>query len=306
MKIGILGAGAMGLLYGAYLSQENEVTLICTNQEKVDKINQEGLFVTEKDGTVGTYNPKAILGGSKLEDLDLMILFVKATASEIALQENLSSISEKTILLSLQNGSGHELLLEKFVPQKQIAIGISQEGSFLESSNKVRHTGSGSTLFGKPYDSCESLDNFAKTCEKCGFKSRNTNEIKSFIWEKLIINASSSVMSAVLSVEQGYCYQNQYAWDIVQKLVEEMLAVAKADGIVLDLESQVKRVETLLIENPEGVPSICVDLRHGKKTEVKTISGSVIEAGKRLGIPTPTHQIIVSLVLAMEGRTSEQ
>lgn len=306
MKIVIIGAGAMGLLYGGYLSRENEVILVCRNQEKADLINEKGVTIQEKDGNKETFHPTAVVDTTKISQVDLVILFVKAGASETALEANKSLFGAETTLLTLQNGAGHEELLAKYVKPEQIAIGISQDGSFLQSPHEVRHTGSAMTYFGKPLGDTETMAELEATCNRCGFQTEKSSNIKVFIWEKLIINASSSVMSGVFGMEQGFCYENKHAWGFVEKLVEEMVQVACADGIPLDYATQMKRMEVHLTTNPEGVPSICIDLKEGRLTEVGTISGSVVKAGKRLGIPTPTHDMIVSLVHGMEQRGAYQ
>lgn len=302
MNIAILGAGAMGLLYGAYLSQHNTVYLLCRNQEKVDMIQNQGVSVTEKDNSTTVYHPQAVIDSHSLPPLDVVILFVKAGQSKEALDAHRHLFQGNTTLLTLQNGSGHEALLSDYVSPEQLAIGISQEGSLLLSPCAVRHTGNGTTYFGKPQGDTETLADLEASCIACGFHAIKSPEILFFIWEKLIINASSSVMSGVLQKEQGYCYTCPSAWGFVQKLVAEMVEIANALGLNFDYDTQIQRMKTHLTTNPEGVPSICVDLRQGNPTEVDTISGSVIRAGKAVGLPTPTHTMIVDLVHAMEGR----
>lgn len=304
MNIGILGAGAMGLLYGAYLSVENEVYLLCRGEEKIRHIREKGVTVEEADGSKGIFHPNAVATKSKdLPPLDVLLLFVKAGGSKDALEDHRHLLGENTILLTLQNGSGHEEVLASYGKKGNIAIGVSQDGSLLLSTHEVRHTGSGTTYFGlADGGSSAILEQLEESCIRCGFKAEQSTEIKWFIWEKLMINASSSVMSGVLGMAQGYCYQNKSAWAMVQALVGEMVEVARADGIDLDYPTQIKRLEDHLTTNPQGIPSICVDLKEGRKTEVDTISGSVVRAGQRLGVATPTHSAVVHMVHAMEGR----
>lgn len=302
MKIAIIGAGAMGLLYGGYLSQHNEVYLVCTNQDKADAITTNGVKIQEKDNSIQTYHPKAVVDSASLDTMDIVILFVKARASEQGLTKHKHLLKPTTTLLTLQNGAGHEELLSKFVSPEQLAIGISQEGSLLQSPYEVRHTGSGLTYFGKPNGDTETLSEFENSCNKCGFNSKKSSDIQFFVWEKLMINASSSALSGALQKEQGYCFTDPHAWGLIQSLVEEIVNVAVAEGLTFDYPTQIKRLEKHLTDNPEGVPSICVDLKLGTLTEVDTISGSVVRAGERLGILTPTHKVLVQLIHAMEGR----
>ena len=120
MKIAVLGAGAMGGLYSAYLSRHNEVTVIDVNAQVVEKINADGLEVQEPDGTSQVYHPHAVLSTEGMAPVDLIVVFVKAMFSESALNNNRSIIGPETYLMTLQNGSGHEDMLGKFVPQEHI------------------------------------------------------------------------------------------------------------------------------------------------------------------------------------------
>ncbi len=304
MKIAILGAGAMGLLYGGYLSEENEVFMLCRGQEKVDKINNEGLRIEESEGGEKIYRPVAVLTGSRdLPELDVLILFVKTGATVSALEENKHLIPERTILLTLQNGSGHENILKDFARTDQIAIGVTQDGSRYLDKNAVRHTGTFSTYFGLcEGGESETLENLAKTFNACGFKTTKSDDIKWFIWEKLIINASSSVLTGMIGMPQGYVYENKATWEMAKALVKEMVEVAAADGIVLDYKTQLARVKNLVTTAPHGIPSICIDIKEGRKTEVDSISGSVVRAGIRHGIPTPSHNMAVNMIHALEGK----
>ena len=110
MKIVVIGAGAMGSIYGGHLSQNNEVYIVDTNQSVVDAINANGLQIDE-NGVTNTYHPTAVTSTEGITDVDLVILFVKAIFSKVALEGNKNIIGEHTHLLTLQNGAGHEHLL---------------------------------------------------------------------------------------------------------------------------------------------------------------------------------------------------
>lgn len=306
MNIAILGAGAMGLLYSCYLSKENKVFLLCRGEDKINAINKEGVTLEEADGTKTVYHPNAVpTKSTHLPPLDVVILFVKAGVSVSALEDHRHLFTENTLLLTLQNGSGHDETLSPFVTPDKLAIGISQDGSLLLGQNKIRHTGRGMTYFGLAQGGTSPiLESLSKTCTSCGFQSEQSENIKWFVWEKLMINASSSAMSGVLGMPQGYCYTNKSAWAMIQALVAEMVEVANADGIPLDYPTQIKRLEDHLTTNPQGMPSITVDLKEGRITEVDSISGSVVKAGLRLHVPTPSHAMVVHLVHALEGKMS--
>lgn len=101
MKIAVLGAGAMGSIYGGHLSLHNDVYMIDKKQELVDKINNDGLKLFENDEDV-IYRPTALSESSKLGEVDLVILFVKSLYSRTALMENRHIIGGNTYVMTIQ------------------------------------------------------------------------------------------------------------------------------------------------------------------------------------------------------------
>ena len=88
MNITILGAGAMGSLFSGYLSKGNNVSVIDVNGNTVKAINEEGVRIREKDGSIGTYHPAAYTDSSTLGVQDLIIVFVKSMFTISALESN--------------------------------------------------------------------------------------------------------------------------------------------------------------------------------------------------------------------------
>lgn len=302
MKIAVIGPGAMGLLFGGYLSQKNEVTLIGTNSEKMATIEKKGVMIRETDGTERTFYPHATADSSDMDPVDLAILQVKASASESALEKNRGIIGAHTILMTLQNGMGHETVMSRFAPADQLVIGTTQQGSFKLSETSICHSGGGKTFLGAVNGNNSRFQAIAETFAECGFPCEVCDQVQGMIWDKLMINASSSVLSGVLQVPQGYVGKDAYAWSIAQKLIRELCATATADGYPFDAEAQIARIKEHLQNAPDGLTSIYADLKAGRKTEVDVISGAVVRAGHAHQVPVPTHELMVELVHAMENR----
>ena len=301
MKIALIGPGAMGLLFGGYLSKHHDVTLIGRNPEIMSAINQNGLTILETCGTETRYYLKAGTAG-EAEPAELVILFTKAGSSRQALEENRSLIGEGTYLMTLQNGAGHEALLQEFAKPEQIIIGTTQQGSYKLGATSICHSGGGETYFGAVSGDSSRFEHIAEAFRECGFPAHTADQVKGMIWNKLMINASSSVLSGILQTAQGFVAEDPSAWNIAQKLIKELCAVATADGYPFDEEGQIIRLQNHLRKAPSGYTSIYADLKAGRKTEVDVISGFVVETGHRLGIPVPTHELMVELVHAMENR----
>lgn len=302
MRIAVIGAGAMGSIYGGHLSLHNDVFLIDTNQAVVDQINREGLKVQENGEDI-TFHPTALTSTEGQEPMDLVILFVKALFSKAALSGNQGIIGPGTYLMTLQNGSGHEDLLGEFAPQNHIIIGTTEDNGTVLAPGHVRRGGTGKTNIGMLVEDTEGfLPKLKETLDSCGFAGCIHENIQQLIWNKLFTNVSLSALTGVLQVPMGFIADNEHAWNITRKLIHEAVEVAHGLGLEADEEEITEKVRLTSANSPEGITSICADLKNGRGTEVNTISGSVVRAARKCHIPAPTHELIVELIHAMEER----
>ncbi|MCQ4774443.1 MAG: ketopantoate reductase family protein [Lachnospiraceae bacterium] len=305
MKIVVIGAGAMGSIYGGHLSQNNEVYIVDTNQSVVDAINANGLQIDE-NGVTNTYHPTAVTSTEGITDVDLVILFVKAIFSKVALEGNKNIIGEHTHLLTLQNGAGHEHLLMEYVPKERVVIGTTEDNGAVLGMGHVRRGGVGKTNAGMLVEDKEGfLAKMKESFDSCGFTLNVCDTIQQLIWDKLFTNVSLSAVTGILQVDMGYIAANPYAWNLTCKLIHEAVEVAHAMGLKADEEEIVKKVKETSVNNPNGCTSIRADLRVPRKTEVDTISGAVVRAAKEVGVEVPCHEFVVNMVHAMEGKDKE-
>ena len=307
MKIAVIGPGAMGLLYGAKLSECAEVILIGNNAEHVKEINDNGVTL-KRDGDETVYHVPAVLCGQVEESADMVILFTKAYLTEEALEQNKTLIGPDTVLLTLQNGAGHEEVLSQFAEKKNILIGTTAQGSYRENAHTIVNSGLGDTAIGAISDDFVGtegiigMEEIKNVFEESGFPCIISDNIGQTVWNKLMINASSSVLSGVLSVNQGYVAENSNAWEICKDLIREICATAAGEGYPFDIKEQIERIANHLKNAPGGYTSIYADLKNGRKTEVDYISGAVVRAAKRQGKKVPTQELMVRMVHAMEDR----
>ena len=303
MKISVLGAGAMGSIYGGHLSINNDVYMIDKKEELVEKISADGLKLYENDKDV-IYHPKALLSSEGIGEVDLVIIFVKALYSRAALMENKAIIGDNTYVLTLQNGAGHEDIIEEFVPKERIIIGTTEDNGAILDNGYVRRGGKGKTNIGMLVEDKKGMLDKVKECfDGCGFDTHIYSNIQQLIWDKLFTNVSLSALTGVLQVPIGFIAEDKYAWNMTVTLIKEAMQVAKAMGLEFDEDEMIERGRNTSINSPEGRTSIYADLKAGRLTEVNTISGAVVKAGDRLGIPVPSHKMIVNMVHAMENKS---
>ena len=234
-------------------------------------------------------------------------LFTKAYITGEALAANRNLIGKDTLILTLQNGAGHEDILREFTDGAHILIGTTTQGSYRENIQTIVNSGLGDTVIGRitkgdeDPDSCKKVQEIAELFEKAGFPCKVSDNIRFTVWNKLMINASSSLLSGVLGKPQGFVAENAHAWEICCDLIREICKAAEGEGCHFDYEEQRERLRKHLEAAPGGYTSIYSDLQNKRKTEADYISGAVVRAARKQGWRAHTHEIILNLVHAMEA-----
>lgn len=305
MRIAILGAGAMGMLVGGYLSRHNEVCLVDVNRDLVETINRQGVRIHEPDGRVGAFHPAACTDTTGMSPMDLIIVFVKSMYSRSALENNLDLIGPDTFLMTLQNGSGHESTLLEFTKRDHVVIGTTLHNSAMAAPGEVRHGGGGASHIGCLEGEPDRLQFIADAFTACGLETTCSANVQKLIWEKLFTNASASVLTGALQTPLGYISNNEHAWAVCETLIREAVAVANGDHMGFDVNEQLAAVRRLCEGSAGGLTSIYADLRDGRRSEVDSINGSVVRASRRNGIPAPCHEFIVHMIHALEEKTEQ-
>lgn len=122
------------------------------------------------------------------------------------------------------------------------------------------------------------------------------------------MNTAASSLTAILQVPLGFILEDAHARGMMRRLAQEAVAVANAEGLgePFDAEEVIAGIETVLANARGGYTSIYADVRAGARSEVDTISGSVVEAAKAAGVAAPCHEMVVSLIHALEHRNAQE
>ncbi len=302
MKIVIIGSGAMGCLYGAYLSKKHEVIMLDSFKGQVDGINASGITVIEEDGSEVNYkNVKACLSGEYSQEADLVIVFVKSTFSEEALKDNKKLFGDNTLVMTLQNGAGNDRKIEKYVAKKNIIIGTSKHNSVNMGGGKVRHSGHGETTIGSNLKDNDNLARVKSVLEDGGFLVQVTDDIQRIIWSKLFVNLSVNTFTAITRSPIGSMIENRYAWDFAEKMICEAVNVAEADGTKFSYREVLNSVHQLCEDAGKGYSSMSQDVMNLRLTEIDAINGAIVEQAKLYNVAVPYNSLIVDLIHAIEG-----
>ena len=282
MKIIVIGAGAMGCLYGAYLSRHNDVTMLDVYEPQVESINQNGITVVETDGSEQHFpHVRAMMSGTCKEVADLVIVFVKSTYTESSLEENKELFGERTLVMTLQNGAGNDRKIAKYVKTENIIIGTSKHNSVNLGGGKIRHGGNGVTTIGSNLDENTHLQAVADLLNEAGFASVVSDDIQRIIWSKLFVNLSINTFTAISQTPIAYMIENQYAWDFAEKMICEAVDVAEADGTHFSYMEVLDMVHRVCEDVGKGYSSMYQDVKRCIPTEIDAINASTVPSWNR-------------------------
>lgn len=305
MKICILGAGALGCAIGGVLTEaDNEVWLINRNEEHVAAMNRRGLILREDDKD-RTVQVRALTTAAQAGVVDLVIVLVKSFHTSEAIRSSTSLLGPETIVMSLQNGAGHEDILAEVVGRKRLLAGKTYAGGTQDGIARVAIGTRGRDTFVGELDGriTDRVQHVVDTFNAAGLLAHVTDNIMGTIWDKLLINVATGALSSITGLVYGDLYAVPEVEACALAAVAEAMAVAKASGVVL---STTEPRETW-VKAADGLPfdfkaSMLQSLEKGSITEVDYINGAVVRQGLKVGVPTPINETLVASVKGIEHR----
>ena len=305
MKICILGAGALGCALGGVLTEAgNEVWLINRNADQVDAMNSRGLIL--RDGGVDrTVAVHAATTAQPAGVVDLVVVLVKSFHTQQAMQAATSLIGLDTLVLSLQNGLGHEDILADIVGRERVLAGKTYAGG---SQLGVGHVNIGTkgkdTHIGELDGAMtERVQRVAHVFNAAGLDTTVSDNIMGTIWDKLLINVATGAITGITGLPYGDLYKQPELEACGVAAVAEAMAVAKASGIRLSITEPSQAWHKAGAGLPyEFRTSMLQSLDKGSITEIDFVNGSVVRWGQRCGVPTPVNQTLVACMKGIESR----
>jgi 2-dehydropantoate 2-reductase len=300
VRVGIVGAGALGTLFGQRLAASNEVVLLERRPEVVEAVRRDGLRVDgEGRSAYPTTEPRELFG------VQVLFVFVRATDTLRALRPFASELSPATAIVSLQNGLGNEEAIKTSLGGTiSLVIGATTESALTVGPGDVRRVGDGATVLGSAGASPEVVNRVARLLVDAGFRASAAYDIRPHLWGKLIANAAINPVAALLDRPNGVVLSDPHAGDVARSLAQEAATVANAMRIPLPFTDPWSYVRTIAEQTAELDNSMLHDLRAGASTEVDFINGAVVAAGRRAGVPTPYNETLTALVKACESTRS--
>lgn len=295
MNIVIIGAGAIGSLFGALLSKKNNVVLVGRNPH-IKTIRRKGLDIKDKT-QLNVKIPSEVLVNKVAISPDLLILTVKSCDTDLAISQARRIISDNTVVLSLQNGLDNIDKIEKIVDRKQIIAGITTHGAFLSEPGVVKHTGKGQTILGELNGKkTKRIEHIVDVFSKAGIETIASENIIIEIWVKAIINSSINPLTTFSRCKNGYLLENLILEKIVEQVCKESTNIANVNGINISYENMVKKTKEVIRNTSENYSSMLQSFKEGKKTEIDSINGKLVNIGKKHRVDTTMNEILTHII----------
>jgi len=294
MNIVIFGAGAIGSLFGGILAKNNNVYLI-GRKNHVEQIRKKGLKIKGKTNL----NVK-VLACEKVEDIlfspDLIIISVKSYDTENAVYEIKKIIGKNTFVMSLQNGLDNIEKIEKIVDKKKLFVCVTTHGSVFSKPGVIIHTGIGKTKIGAIVKNLFDENRFVEMFNKSGINTVISDDIMHDIWAKGVVNSSINPLTCFFKCKNGYILKNPILEKLMEQVCYESVSVANACGFSLVYEDTLNFTKEVISDTGENFSSMLQSVQNGCKTEIDSINGFIVKAGKNFGLDVTLNEIIVYVI----------
>jgi len=298
MRIAFIGSGAIGSLFGGLLKKGGADVLLIGRQNHVEAIRKNGLFISGID----EFNIRIDASSNPLDakGSDIFVITTKAYDTRKALLDIMPILNENAVVMSLQNGAGNIEEISRLVKKQNIVGAVTSMGAFLEKPGKVQFRGKGNTIIGALSKENNNAKEIVNIFNGAGIKAQFTNDIKSEIWSKVIINTAINALASIIDAENGILLDENLI-EIVKEITIEGKTILQKDGVNIPEDIFEKTVDVIK-NTSNNINSTLSDLRKGNRTEIDYISGKVIELGDKLSLPVPYNKTLLNMIKFKENQ----
>jgi 2-dehydropantoate 2-reductase len=294
LRVTVMGAGAVGSYFGGMLARAGHAVTLVARPQHVEAITRDGLRMETK-----TFDERvrlqAVTDPSGASEPDLVLFCVKSMDTEAAGRQLRPFLRPDTLVLCLQNGVDNAERLRTVLPEHAVSAAVVYVATEMAGAGHLKHHGRGELVI-EPVAGSERA---AQALAASGVPTEISDNVRGALWLKLILNCAYNAVSAIAQRPYGDNVKGEGIWDVMRDVVDECLAVAKADGVRVPGDAHVATRKLV-----EGMPAqyspTAQDLARQKPTEIDFLNGYVVRRGQALGIATPANRVLWALVKLLE------
>jgi 2-dehydropantoate 2-reductase len=298
-RIAVVGAGAVGSYFGGTLARAGAPIVFIGRNHFVDAVSAKGLVLDKSEGEqriVATATTEM----NAIQDCSLILFSVKANATAATAAQMAPFVRPDATVVCLQNGVDNAervhaaTNLVSLSAVVYVAVSVPEPG-------RVKHLARGDLIIGPPSEKTTEVVN---VFDRAGISCRISENIEGELWVKLLCNCALNAISALGRVSYGEIIQDNNARKLMENVVDEVLAVARAAGIVLpgvsDRESGMAAAMEIATQMADAFSSTAQDLNRNRMTEIDALNGYVARRGAELGVAVPVNHTLFTLVKLAE------
>jgi 2-dehydropantoate 2-reductase len=298
----VVGAGAIGGLYAAYLAKVADVVVLDTNRVHVEAIRSHGLALsgrTESVTKLAAFASAAELGPRRF---DAVTVLVKSQATEAAFHSIHPVLEGRPVLVTFQNGMGNEEALMGLT-DFDVAHGVSFEAARYDGPGRVHHLVHGEdSWLGPARGKVETIAWLGELMTKSGLPTRVVADPRGAIWGKFIFNSVMNPIGAIVMGVNAARYDVPEMRALIDDMAAECVRVAEAQGIKLEFDPMYLVKKTRAGESPltKHAGSMAHDIETGRETELEAMTGYIVRKARELGVPVPVTESVYRMAKGVE------
>ena len=301
-RIAVVGAGAVGSYFGGMFTRSGAPTVFIGRKHFAGAVHTNGLVLDTSQGQE-RIRVEATTDISAVRDCSLILLCVKANDTPATAAQMAPFVRPETTVLCLQNGVDNAERVRAAANVLAIPAAVYVAVSVPEPG-RVKHLARGDLIIGPP---SEKTIDIAKVFERAGIPCRISENIEGELWVKLLRNCALNAISALGKARYGQIAQDGNAQQLMQNVVDEVLAVARAARVVMpgvcDRESGMAAATELATQMADALSSTAQDLNRSRLTDIDALNGYIARRGAELGVPVPVNHALFTLVKLAEQKS---
>ncbi len=298
MRIAVVGAGGVGGGFGAALAMAGAEVAFIARGAHLAAMKRQGLHVRSDRGNIHLVPTNATDDPAEIGEVDIVLFCVKLWDVESAGGHIKPLIGADTAVIPLQNGIDAAERLIPILGSNAVMGGVAQISASITAPGLIQQVGTFMRMIFGELDGRRSRrgEDFLALCLKAGFDATLSEQILTDLWMKFILLASNASMMAATRQPIGKLRDDPDLRPMFISAYREVIDVGRAKGVTLPADA-VERIVDLTSHMPPAMKaSMALDLDRGNRLELPWLGGKVVELGRQLGVPTPTHGMMAAIL----------
>ncbi|MGQ0555510.1 MAG: 2-dehydropantoate 2-reductase [Nitrospiraceae bacterium] len=294
-QILVVGAGSVGGFFGAHLAKNNPNVSFLLRPKTLEAVKRNGLTIRSAGGSF-TVQPPVASDARELPKPDLIVLGVKAYDLDEVMDQIEPILTNKTVILTLQNGIDTEDRLIARINRDCVVGGVAYIYSKIAEPGVIDHYKKGAVAIGElmGYES-ERLLAIRDLFASAGIPCHLSKDLRRSKWEKMCWNCVFNPITVLIDDRVAKALDHPEMTGVIRQIVGECAAISAALKVPLPLDMP-ERVVKASQEIRDIHTSMYDDWKAGRRTEIDSLNGFIVEQGRKLGIPTPVNEALTAMI----------